>query len=170
MAAARTEAVELKSVGFDRKSVPGGHFFLESFNFFVFKLHDLLTAGADEVIVVALVRHIVVFRLRAEVPGLSKTGIAEQIERPVDGREPQMRVGLGQLMVHGLCGNVLLPKEGVQNQFALAGEFELVLAQVLLQCLHFFYVSIRQEKGSPMGLIKDETVQPVKGGHARTGN
>ncbi len=77
MAAARTEAVELKSVGFDRKSVQGGHLFLESFNFFVFKFHDLLTAGADEVIVMALVRHVVVLRLRAEVPGLCEACIAE---------------------------------------------------------------------------------------------
>jgi hypothetical protein len=131
-------------VGFDGKSVLSGHFFLEPFNFLIFEFHNLLAPGADEVIVVAFVRDIVVFRLRSEVSGLSKPGIAEQIERPVDGRKPQMRVGFGQLVVHGLCGNVLLPKEGVQNQFALAGEFELVLAEVLLQCLHFFYVSIRQ--------------------------
>ena len=113
MTAARTEAVEFKSVGFDSKSIPGGYFFLEPLNFFIFELHDLLAAGADEVIVVAFVRHIVVFRLRAEVPGLGEAGIAEQIERPVDSREAKMRVGLGQLMIHGLSGNVFLPKEGV---------------------------------------------------------
>ena len=113
MTAARTEPVELKSVGFDGKSIPGGHFFLEPLNFFIFELHDLLAAGTDEVIVVAFVRHIVVFRLRAEVPGLCEAGIAEQIERPVDSREAKMRVGLGQLMIHGLSGNVFLPKEGV---------------------------------------------------------
>ena len=156
MAAARTEAVELKSVGFDRKSVPGGHFFLESFNFFVFKLHDLLTAGADEVIVMALVRHVVVFRLRAEVPGLCEACIAEQIECPVDGREPQMRVGLRQLVIHGFRGNMLLPEESAQNQFTLAGELELMFAQVFLQGLHFLHMCICQE-GPPMGLIKDET-------------
>jgi hypothetical protein len=55
MTAARTEAVELKSVGFDGKSVSGGYFFLEPLNFFVFKFHDLFAASADEVIVVALV-------------------------------------------------------------------------------------------------------------------
>ena len=115
MTAARTEAVELKSVGRDGKSVPGGHFFLESLNFFVFKFHDLLAAGADEVIVVALVRDVVVLRLRAEVPGLCEAGIAEQIERPVDCRESKMRIGLRQLVIHGLRGNVFLPEEGVQN-------------------------------------------------------
>ncbi len=42
MTAARTEAVELKSVGLDGKSVLGGHFFLKPLNVAVFKLHDLL--------------------------------------------------------------------------------------------------------------------------------
>ena len=132
MTAARAEPVELKSVGFDGKSIPGGHFFLEPLNFFIFELHDLLAAGADEVIVVAFVRHIVVFRLRAEVPGLGEAGIAEQIERPVDCREPEVRIGLRQLVIHGLRGNVLLPEKGVQNQFTLPGELEVIFAQVLL--------------------------------------
>ena len=155
MTAARTEAVELKSVGFDRKSVPGGHFFLEPLDFFVFEFHDLLAAGADEVIMVALVRDVVVFRLRAEVPGLCEAYIAEQIECPVDGREPQMRIGLRQLVIHGLSGNVFLPEEGVQNQFTLASELELMLAQMFLQGLHFLHMCICQD-GPPMGLIKDE--------------
>jgi hypothetical protein len=38
-----------------------------------------------------------------------------------------------------------LPKEGVQNQLALASELELMLTQVLLQRLHFFHMCIRQE-------------------------
>ncbi len=88
MTAARTEAVQLKSVGGDGKSVSGSHFFLESLNFFVFKFHDLFAAGADEVIVVALVRDVIVFCLRAEVSGLCEARVAEQIERSVDGREP----------------------------------------------------------------------------------
>jgi len=155
MTAARTEAVELESVGFDGKSVLGSHFFLEPLNFFVFKFHDLLAAGADEVIVMALVRHVVVLRLRAEMPSLCEAGIAEQIECPVDSREPQMRIGFRQLVIHGLRGNVLLPEERVQNQFTLTGELELMLAQVFLQRLHFLHMRIRQG-GPPMGLIKDE--------------
>lgn len=162
MTAARTEPVELKSVGFDDKSIPGGHFFLEPLNFFIFELHDLLAAGADEVIVVALVRHIVVFCLRAEVPGLSETCVAEQIERSVDGREPQVRIGFGQLVIHRLRGNVFLPEKGAQNQFTLPCELELMLAQVLLEGLHFLYMGICQD-GPPMGLIKDETYPTGQG-------
>ena len=162
MTAARTEAVELKSVGFDRKSVPGGHFFLEPLDFFVFKFNDLLATGADEMIVVALVRDVVVFRLRAEVPGLCEACIAEQIECPVDGREPQMRIGLRQLVIHGLRGNMFLPEEGVENQFTLAGELELMLAQVVLQGLHFLYMCICQD-GPPMGSLKTKLTQLVKG-------
>ena len=87
MTAARTEAVELKAVGVDRKSVPSGHFFLKPLNLLIFKFHDLFAAGTDEMIMVAFVRDVVVFRLRAEMPGLCETGIAEQIECPVDGRK-----------------------------------------------------------------------------------
>ena len=162
MTAARTEAVELESVGFDGKSVFCGHFFLEPLNFFVFKFHDLFTAGADEVIVVALVRHIVVFRLRAEVSGLCETRVAEQIERSVDCRQPKVRIGLSQLVIHGLRCNVLLPEESVQNQFTLTGELELMFAQVFLQGLHFLHMCIRQE-GPPMSPLKTKPARLVKG-------
>ena len=150
MTAARTEAVQLESMGFDGKSVLGSHFFLEPLNFFVFKFHDLLAAGADEVIVMALVRHVVVLRLRAEMPSLCEAGIAEQIECSVDGREPQMRIGFRQLVIHGLRGNVLLPEERVQNQFTLACELELMLAQVLLQGPHFLHMLICHDE-PPIG-------------------
>ena len=156
MTAARTEAVELKPVGLDGKSVPGGHLFLEPLNVAVFKLHDLSTVGANKVVVVALVGDIVVLGLSAEVAGLCEAGIAEQIERPVDCREPKVRIGLRQLVIHGLRGNVLLPEERVQNQFTLARDLELMLVQVLLQELHFFHMLIRHD-GPPMRLIKDET-------------
>ena len=162
MAAARTEAVQLESVGFDDKSVLGSHFFLEPLNFFVFKFHNFLAAGADEVIVVTLVRHVVVLRLRAEVPGLCEACIAEQIECPVDGREPQMRVGFRQLVIHGFRSNMFLPEESAQNQFTLASELELMLAQMFLQGLHFLHMCICQE-GPPMGLIKDETCPTGQG-------
>ena len=70
MTAARTEAVELKSVGLDGKSVLGGHFFLEPLNFHVFKFHDLLAVGADEVIVVALMRDVIVLASESRSAGL----------------------------------------------------------------------------------------------------
>lgn len=150
MAAARAETVEFKPVSLDDESVPGGHFFLKPFDFLVFEFHDLLAAGTDEMIVVALVRDVVVFRLRAEVAGLRQAGIAEQIERPVDRRESEVRVGLGQLVIHSLRSNVLLPEESGQDQFALAGELEMMLAEVLLQGLHLFDMLIRHD-GPPMG-------------------
>lgn len=150
MTAARTEAVELKSVGFDGKSVFGGHFFLESLNVAVFKLHDLAAVGAYKVVVVALVRDVVVLGLGTEVAGLCEASIAEQIERSVDGRESKVRIGLRQLVIHGFSGNMLLPEEGAQNQFTLAGNLELMFAQVLLQRLHFFHMLIRHDR-PPMG-------------------
>jgi hypothetical protein len=128
MTAARTEAVEFKSVGLDDKSIPGGDFFLEPLDFLIFKFYDLIAAGADKMIVMALVRDVVVFGLRAEVPGLREACIAEQIECPIDGRKSEMRVGLCQLVIHCLGRDVLLPEEGIQNHLTLAGELELMLA------------------------------------------
>jgi hypothetical protein len=143
-------------VGFDGKAVPSRHFFLESLNFLVLKFHDLFAAGADEMIVVTFVRDIVVLRLRTEVPGLCEAGIAEQIERSVDRRESEMRIGLCQLVIHGFRGNVFLPEEGVQNQLTLTGKLELMLAQVFDQGLHFLDVLVCHAE-PPMHLIKDET-------------
>ena len=71
---------------FDDKSIPGSDFLLETLDLLILKFHDLLAAGADEVVVVALVRDIVILRLRAEVSGLSEAGITEQIECPIDCR------------------------------------------------------------------------------------
>jgi hypothetical protein len=51
-----------------------------------------------------------------------------------------MRIGLGELMIHGLSRDVFLPKERRQNELPLPGEFQLVLAQVFLQCVHLFCV------------------------------
>ena len=87
MTAARTEAVEFKPVGFNGESVSGGHFFLKPLNFLILKFNDFLATGTDEVVVVSLVGDVVVFRLRAEMSGLGEAGIAEQIERPINGRE-----------------------------------------------------------------------------------
>ncbi len=163
MTAVRAEAVELKSVGFNGKSVPGGHLFLEPLNVAVLKLYDLSAVGTNKVVVVALVGNIVILGLGAEVAGLCEAGIAEQIERSINCRESKMRIGLRQLVIHGLRSNVLLPEEGTQNQFTLSGELELMLAQMLPQGLHFFYMLIRHNHVSERGLIKDETATPVKG-------
>lgn len=164
MAAAGAEAVKLKPVGGDGEFVFAGHFFLQPFDFFVFKFHDLLATGADEVIVVALVRDIVVLRLGAEVAGLRQACIAKQVERSVDGGEPQVRIRLGQLVIHGFCRNMFLAKKRAQDQFPLAGEFELMLAQVLLERLHFLHMRIRHIDSLRTDSIKDETSPTGQGG------
>ena len=169
MAATGAEAVKLKPMGGDGESVLAGHFFLEPLDFFVFKFHDLLATGADEVVVVALVRDIVVLRLGAEVAGLRQACIAEQIQGAVDGGEPKVGIGLRQLVIHGFRRNVLLPEERAQDQFTLAGEFELMFAQVLLERLHFFYMRIRHDQASERSPLKTKLVQPVKGALDRGG-
>lgn len=70
MAAAGTEAVELQPVGLDGKAIAGGDLFLQTLDLAVFKLDDLSAAGADEVVVMALMRDVVVLGLGAEVARL----------------------------------------------------------------------------------------------------
>ena len=72
-----------------------------------------------------------------------------------------MRISLGQLVIHSLCGNVFLPEEGTENQLTLACELELMLSQVLLQRRHFFHML--PHHGPPIRLIKDQTAYLVKG-------
>ena len=69
-------------------------------------------------------------------------------------------------MIHRFCGNVFLSEEGVQNQFTLTGELELMLAQVFHQGLHFLHMFMCHAH-LRLGLIKDETDQLVKGDRVR---
>ena len=71
MAAGGAEAVELEPMGLDRKAILSGDLLLERFDLAIFELDDLATRRADEVIMVSLLPHIVVLRLRAEMAGLS---------------------------------------------------------------------------------------------------
>lgn len=77
MTAARTESVELEAVGLNGKPVAGSDFFLEFFDFTILKLDDFAAAGANEVIVMTLMRDIIVLGLRAEVSGLGKPGVTK---------------------------------------------------------------------------------------------
>src|SRR5690349_1690431 len=127
MTAARAEAIELETVGCDRKTVPRGDFFLKALDVAVLKLHDLSAAGANEVVMVALVRHIVVLGLRAKVPSLGQAGLTKEIERAVNGGQPQVRIFSRQLMIHFFSRDVLLLQKGIENQFTLPRKFELML-------------------------------------------
>lgn len=138
MTAARAEAIELETVRCDRKTVPRGDFFLEALDVAVLELHDLSAAGANEVVMVALVRHIVVLGLRAEVPSLGQTGLAKEVERTVNGGQSQVRIFSRQLVIHFFSRDVLLLQKGIENQFTLPGKLELMLPEMLLQDSHFF--------------------------------
>ena len=109
MTAAGAETIEFESVGLDDEAVTRGDFVLQLFDFTIFKLDDLAAAGADQMIVMTLMGDVIVLRLGAKMPGLRDPGVAKQIERPINGRQPQMRVGLGELVIHRFGSNVLLP-------------------------------------------------------------
>ena len=138
MAAARAESVEFEAVGLDGETVSCGHFFLKALDIAVFEFHDFPATGANEVIVMALVRHIVVLRLGAKVSGLGKTGFAKEVQRAINSCEPQMGIFPSQLVIHLLSRDVLLFQECVEDQFTLASEFQLVLPEMILKNSHFF--------------------------------
>ena len=123
MAAARAETVEFQAVGLDHKAVFCRDFLLQPLNFAVLELDNHATAGADEMVVMALVRDVVVLRLGAEMASLGDPGFAEQVQGAVNRREPEMGIFLGELMIHGFCCDVFLSQERGQDQFSLAGQF-----------------------------------------------
>lgn len=123
MPATGAEAVEFEPVGLDGESVSVGHFFLQLFNLAVLEFHDFPAPGADQMVMVALMRHVVILSLRTEVASLRDPGVAEEVQRSIDGRQSKVGIALGELMVHRFCSDMFLPKERVQNQFSLAGEF-----------------------------------------------
>jgi hypothetical protein len=138
MLTAGTEPVELKAVRLNREAIAGCDLFLEPFDIAVFKLHDLSAIGADQVIMMSLVGNVVVLRLGSEVAGLRQSGLAKEIEGPIDRGQAKMRVFSGQLVVHLFRRDVFLFQEGIEDEFALTRELQLMFSQVLFQELHLF--------------------------------
>ncbi len=138
MAAVGTESVQFQSVGLDHKAILGRNLFLQPFNLAILELHNSSTAGADEMVVMAFMRDIVVLRLGAEVARLGDACFTEEIERAVNSGESEVRIFLRQLMIHRLGRDVFLSQERRQDEFALTSQLQLVLGQVLAKHVHFF--------------------------------
>ena len=163
MTAEGAESVEFKPVGGNGKAVLSRDFLLKAFDIAVFKLHDLATACANEMVVMALMGHVVILGLCPKVPGLSQPCFAEQVEGPIDGCEPKMGVFTCQLMVHFLSRDVFLFQKGVEDQLTLARKFELVFLKMLFQNSHFLGMfGHRGRSLLPRRGIKDEMKQWVK--------
>ena len=77
MAATRAEPVQFKPVGLDHEAIFSRYLFLQPFDLAILEFHNGAAPGADQVVVVAFVRNVVVLRLRAEMPCLGDTGFAE---------------------------------------------------------------------------------------------
>lgn len=164
-----TEAVEFESVGRNRKAVFGRNFLLQTLDVTVFELHDLSAASANQMVMVALMGHIVVLGLGTKMSGLGEAGFAEQIERPVDSGEAKMRIFARQLMIHFFSGDVLLFEKGVEDQLTLPSKFQLMLPEMFLQNSHFFGVFRHGDQTlPPRSGIKDEIGLPVKSVRIKT--
>jgi hypothetical protein len=113
MSAAGAHAVEFQLMGLYGEAISAGDFFLKPFDVFILEFHDLPAGGADEVIVMPLVGHVIVLRLRAEVASLGQSYFAKEIERPVNGGETDMRVLFRELSIHLFRGDVLILQKHV---------------------------------------------------------
>ena len=107
----------------DGEAISAGDLFLKSFDVFILEFHDLTAGRANEMIVVSLVGHVVVLRLRAEVARLGQPYFAKEIERPVNGGETDMRIFFRKLPIHLFRGDVLILQEHIQNVLPLPREF-----------------------------------------------
>ena len=123
MSAASTHTVEFQFMGLDGEAISAGDLFLKPFDVFILEFDDFPAGGADEVIVMPFVGHVIVLRLRAEVTSLGQSYFAKEIERPVNGREADMWIFFRELPIHLLRGDVLILQEHVQNVLALSCEF-----------------------------------------------
>jgi hypothetical protein len=163
MTAAGAEAVQFEAVGLNGEAVFGSDFFLQALNFAVFELDDLAAAGANQVVVVSFVGDVVILGLGAEMAGLSQACFAKQIERAVDRGQAEMGVTLRQLVIHRFRRDMFLAKKGAEDQFALAGELELMFGQVVFQGLHLFRIFARRHDYASVGaVIKNQSLWPVK--------
>jgi hypothetical protein len=123
MSAAGAHAVEFQFMGLDGEAISAGDLFLKSFDVFICEFHDLAAGGADEVIVVPLVRHVIVLGLCPEVASLGQPNLAKEIECSVNRGQANMWVLFGELPIHLLGSDVLVLQEHVQNMLALSREF-----------------------------------------------
>lgn len=98
---------------------------------------------------VALVGNIVILRLGPEMPGLGETRFAKEIERAIDGGQSQMGIFPRELVIHLLSCDVLLFQECVEDQFALAGKFQLMFPKMIPQDFHFFGMFGRGHQQNP---------------------
>ena len=138
MSAAGAHAVEFQFMGLNGKAISAGDLFLKSFDVFILEFHDFAAGGADEVIVVSFMSHVIVLGLRPKVTSLGQSHLAKEIERPVDRGQTNMRVLFSELPIHLLCGDVFRLQEHVENMLALSRKLQLMLGQMVFEDRDFF--------------------------------
>lgn len=126
----------------DHEPVFCRYLLLKALDFAILEFYDFAAAGADQMIMVSLMRYIIILRLRAEVPSLGQAGVTEEIQRAVNRRQTKMRILLGELVVHSFGGHMFLLEKCRENEFPLASQFQLMFGEMLPQRLHFFHTLV----------------------------
>lgn len=118
------EPIKLKLVAINRELVFPGHHLLESLDGRVFKFDDLSTPCTDEMIVVIFIRDIIIQRPGiTKMPLLRQSAVTEQIESPIDRGQTHPDIPLPDLSVQVLSRDMIFPKEDLQNELPLPGQF-----------------------------------------------
>ena len=113
MSAAGTHTVEFQFMSLDGEAISAGDLFLKPFDVFILEFYDFPAGGADEMIVMSLVGHIIILGLRTEVTSLSQSYFAKEIERSINGGETDMRILFRELSIHLFRGDVLILEKHV---------------------------------------------------------
>lgn len=114
---------------------------LKLFDLVIFKLDNLIAPQADQVIVM-MVRHTLIPRLPSpKLPFQRQTTLAEEFERPVNRRKPDLGIDLPNPSPHLLNGQMLmLLEEFLYDHIPLPGRLETMVGQVLVVSIKMVFV------------------------------
>ena len=134
-----TATVQFQFVVLNVEAEPADDLFLQRLDLDTCKLGDLAALGADDVIVMALAGGMLEQGAPiAELSLMSKPGVLQEFQGPIDGHEPDPRVPTPHPAVEALGADVGRgSEEGPRNQLALAGRLQPGSMKVLLELEKF---------------------------------
>src|SRR5574337_171863 len=139
LAAIAAATIQLQLVILNGETQSPDDLFLQRLDLGICKLGDFAALGADDVIVVALTGG--VFEQGApiaELPLMGETGVFQELERPINGDEPDPRVPTPYPAVETLGADVRRgAEEGPCDHLALARRLQPCSIQVLLKLKKF---------------------------------
>src|SRR6266702_5774778 len=134
----RALSIQLQLVHLDEESVAVCHFSLKFFDGLVLELDDVAAAGADQMVVVLPLGHVLIPGLAvAKMDLIGDPRLGEQLQGAIDRGVADARVLGPQLQIELLDAHVALGgKEHIENNVPLAGRLEPLAGDELME--YFF--------------------------------